>query len=113
MALRFWVYILLCRNGHYYTGYTTDLNRRYQEHLTGTDKCKYTRSFKPERLAQCWEVRDSKTLALQIEAFIKKLPKKKKEALISNPKELTEHFSCQVGKFKLKPIKWQKPKPGK
>ena len=41
----YWVYILNCENGAFYTGYTTDLIRRYHEHLEGSSK--YTRSFKP------------------------------------------------------------------
>ena len=43
---RYWVYILLCNNNNYYTGYTTDLNKRYDAHLKGKG-AKYTRSFKP------------------------------------------------------------------
>ena len=51
----YYVYILLCKNGSYYTGYTTDIKRRYKEHLKGTAKSKYTRSFKVKNLAQCWQ----------------------------------------------------------
>lgn len=98
MDLRFWVYILNCSNGNYYTGYTTDLARRYQEHLSGTAKCKYTRSFKPSGLAQCWEVEGSKITAMKMEAFIKKMTRREKEELILNPNQLTEKFSCQVWK---------------
>ena len=35
----YFIYILECSNGSYYTGYTTDMERRYQEHLDGTADC--------------------------------------------------------------------------
>lgn len=65
-----YVYILLCQNDAYYTAYTADLSHRYQEHVTGTTKCKYTRSFKPLRIAHSWQVKD-KAMALKIERYIK------------------------------------------
>ncbi len=89
MHKTFWVYILLCNNGNYYTGYTNDLKKRYQSHLDGTLKCKYTRSFKPLRIAQCWEIQESKSLAMQLECQIKKLKRSEKEALINNPHMLS------------------------
>jgi putative endonuclease len=84
----FWVYILLCSNQTYYTGYTNNLAKRYQSHLSGTGKCKYTRSFKPIAMLQCWEIQGSKALAMQIERQIKTLSRAKKEALIANPHSL-------------------------
>jgi putative endonuclease len=88
----YFVYILLCDNGSYYTGYTTDLTRRYQEHLTGTDKCKFTRSFKPVSLAQSWKIQGSKSIAMKAEKFIKTLSKAKKKQLILSPEKLAEFF---------------------
>lgn len=88
----YFVYILLCQNGSYYTGYTTDLNRRYQEHLQGSDKCKFTRSFKPIHIAQSWQIEGSKGNAMKIEQFIKKMSKKSKETLISSPEQLINNF---------------------
>lgn len=79
-----WVYILLCNNGNYYTGYTNDLERRYQEHVHGTLKCKYTRSFKPLKMVQSWQFPDKKS-AMQIERRIKKMSKVEKIKLVENP----------------------------
>jgi putative endonuclease len=84
MNKQYWVYILLCDNGSYYTGYTTDLKRRFQEHLLGTEKCKYTRSFKPIKIAQSWQVNDAST-AKRLENYIKKLNKIEKERLVLSP----------------------------
>lgn len=83
----YYVYILTCNNGAYYTGYTTDLNRRYQEHAIGTAKCKYTRSFKPLGIAQYWQL-TNKAEAMKIERFIKQLSKKEKEYLVCYPAKL-------------------------
>ncbi|MDR3478639.1 MAG: GIY-YIG nuclease family protein [Gammaproteobacteria bacterium] len=94
--IQYWVYILLCDNDSFYTGYTTDMARRYQEHVSGTDKCKYTRSFKPIRIARCWQILGDKSTALQMERFIKKLSRRQKEKLIAQPTEMTKLFPCQV-----------------
>jgi putative endonuclease len=80
--LNYWVYILLCENGAYYTGYTNDLETRYQQHLSGKG-AKYTRSFKPIKIAQSWEVSDKST-AMKMEAHLKKLTRKEKEKMILN-----------------------------
>ena len=88
----FVVYILVCEGDSYYTGYTTDLERRYQEHLEGTAKCKFTRSFKPLGIAQKWAVHGSKADAMKIERFIKSLNKDEKKRLILAPERLPEIF---------------------
>jgi putative endonuclease len=89
---QYWVYIIRCENHTYYTGYTTDLVRRYHEHVAGTGKCKYTRSFKPLNVAQCWCVYE-KSLAMRMEKFIKKMSRKNKDNLVSNPHLLLHHFA--------------------
>ena len=83
--MKYWVYILECNNGAYYTGYTTDLIRRYREHMNGTAKCKYTRSFRPLCIAQCWQILGNRATAMRIEKRIKKMDRKKKQQLIWNP----------------------------
>lgn len=88
----FFVYILLCENGAYYTGYTTDLKRRFIEHCSGTAKCKFTRSFKPLRIEKSWEVPADKGIAMQIERYIKTLSKLEKQQLIHTPDILNAIF---------------------
>ncbi|WP_028388256.1 GIY-YIG nuclease family protein [Legionella fairfieldensis] len=80
----YWVYILLCCNQSYYTGYTDNLEKRFQEHMTGKGS-KYTRSFKPISIAQSWEIKGDKIKAMRIERYIKTLSKAQKEELIQNP----------------------------
>ena len=89
----YWVYILHCENNSYYAGYTTDLVRRYQEHVAGHAKCKYTRSFKPLGIVQCWQVTGSKAMAMRVERYIKKISKVEKSKLIESPHLLVQIFS--------------------
>ncbi len=81
----FWVYILFCKNNTFYTGYTIDLQKRCLSHFNGTGKCKYTRSFKPLYIAQCWQIENDKSLAMRIERHIKKLSRIEKEKIIKEP----------------------------
>lgn len=78
------IYIIECENGHYYTGYTTDLTRRYNEHLAGSLKCKYTKANKPKKLAANWTLAVTLSDILRIEHAIKKLTKTAKIELIKN-----------------------------
>ncbi|KTD45133.1 GIY-YIG nuclease family protein [Legionella parisiensis] len=80
----YWVYILRCSNQSYYTGYTDNLERRFQDHLAGKGG-KYTRSFRPLSIAQSWEIRGDKSTAMRIERYIKKLSKAQKEQLVLDP----------------------------
>ncbi len=86
----YFIYILECSNGAYYTGYTTDMERRYQEHLDGSDKCKYTRSFPPLRIAACWELPVDLSMVLKIEHAIKSLSKEDKKHLVSKPERFRD-----------------------
>jgi len=86
--MTYFIYIIECKNGAYYTGYTTDIARRYREHQQGTEKCKYTRSFPPKRLAACWKIDSDLSQVLKIECAIKKLKKKDKSDLIEKPEDL-------------------------
>ncbi len=92
----YWVYILYCDNDTYYTGYTNDLDKRYQSHVNGTGKCKYTRSFKPVHIAQCWKIVGEKSLAMRVEREIKKLTRVEKEEIIFDPTKLSADPRVQI-----------------
>ena len=81
----YWVYILLCENNTYYTGYTNNLEKRYQSHVEGTGQCKYTRSFKPVKIAQAWKIPEGRAAAMKIERYIKKLSRSEKEKMVLEP----------------------------
>ena len=92
----YWVYILLCENGAYYTGCTQDLARRYRQHQRGQGG-KYTRSFRPLRIARCWRVAGGRSAALKVESFIKRRSRRKKEELIARPQALAAALRAAAG----------------
>ena len=80
----YYVYILRCSDNSLYTGYTTDVRRRYCEHISKTDKgAKYTHSRTPISIEAVWSS-DSRSAAMKLEAFIKKLRKSTKEEIIKD-----------------------------
>jgi putative endonuclease len=92
------IYMLICQGGGLYTGYTTDLARRCQEHLSGSIKCKYTRSFPPIALACAWIVEAERGWVLRCEKAIKRLSKPQKQALVRKPEQLLEQVSLSAPK---------------
>lgn len=74
------VYMLRCADGSLYTGITTDVTRRCEQHNAGTAS-RYTRSRRPTRLVY-QEAHASRSLALKREAAIKSLSRQEKKALI-------------------------------
>ena len=74
------VYILRCNDGSLYTGITTDLSRRVEQHNAGTAS-KYTRSRLPVVL-EYQEEQPTRSMALKRELAIKALTRKAKEELI-------------------------------
>lgn len=76
----FWVYILKCADGSYYTGHTDNLEKRIGEHQTGL--CGgYTASRLPITLAWTQEC-TTREEALSAEMQIKGWSRKKKEAMM-------------------------------
>lgn len=80
--LRDWsVYVLRCAGGALYTGIAKDVEERLRKHRAGRGAA-YTRSHLPVELVYR-ETQMTRTEALVREAGIKRLPKPKKEALVS------------------------------
>ena len=77
------VYMLRCSDDSLYTGVTTDLERRVQEHNGDNSVTKYTRVRQPVTLVY-YEKADCRSTAVKREAAIKKLRKKNKEQLIQD-----------------------------
>ena len=78
--MAWFVYMLRCRDGSLYTGYTDDVARRLAVHQSGKG-AKYTRSRLPVELAYQEELPD-KSSALRREIAIKKLTRQQKLALV-------------------------------
>ena len=49
-ATGWWVYIIRTTDGQLYTGITTDIQRRWQQHSTGKGGARYFRGRKPQAL---------------------------------------------------------------
>jgi len=80
----YYIYIIRCKGGLLYTGITTDISRRLDEHFGRNGKCaKYTRSHHAEALEALWTAPD-RSLASRLEYRIKQLPKAKKLQLIAD-----------------------------
>ena len=78
------VYILCCSDNTYYTGYTTDVEKRVQRHNEGK-RAKYTKSRRPVQLVYQEKYMD-KSCALKREYAIKQLSRQEKEQLIKGTK---------------------------
>jgi predicted GIY-YIG superfamily endonuclease len=78
--MAFWVYILKCSDGSYYTGHTDDLEKRLWQH-ENCDEISYVSSRRPFTLVFS-ESFNSRIEALESERRIKGWSRKKKEALI-------------------------------
>lgn len=78
---KFWVYILECSDGTFYTGSTNDLGKRIKEHNVGKRGAKYTRYKRPVKVVWRKKYKYFK-LAFLEEKRIKKLRRWQKEELI-------------------------------
>jgi putative endonuclease len=75
-----WVYLLRCRDGSLYTGWTVDLDRRLARHRAGIAS-RYTASRLPVELELALPMPD-RTAARREEARIKRLSRAAKLALV-------------------------------
>jgi len=82
-----YVYLLHCADGSYYTGITTDPKRRLQEHNENDKKAaKYTRARRPVKMVY-FEQCDSRSDAGVREYEIRKLPRREKIGLAGSMSE--------------------------
>ena len=81
MFLPFYVYMLLCEDGSYYTGYTKNIDLRLKQHKIGTG-ARYTKLHRPKRLVYT-EKFDTIREAMKRERKIKKLNHKEKNKLVN------------------------------
>ena len=78
--MKAWLYILMCGDGSYYTGYTNNLPLRLAQHQAG-EGCAYTRSRLPVELVYSQEFPSGHQAFLR-ERQVKGWSRAKKEALI-------------------------------
>lgn len=82
-----YVYMIRCTDQSLYTGITTDVGRRMQEHYyRKSSGAKYTKSRRVAALEMVWET-DSWSHAARLEYRIKRLTKNRKEWLLLHPEQ--------------------------
>ena len=86
-----YAYILECSNGKYYTGSTTDLDKRIAQHQEG-EGANFTRKNLPVKLVYC-EAYDRVEDAFQREKQVQGWSRRKKQALIEENFENLIEFS--------------------
>jgi putative endonuclease len=79
----YFIYMLRCADNTLYTGITTDIARRLQEHNIGKKWAKYTRMRRPVELI-FEEAHTTRSEASKREYSIKQLSRTEKENLIQN-----------------------------
>ena len=80
--MAYFVYILKCKDGTFYTGSTDNIEKRLQAHNDKKTGARYTKSRRPVVLAYT-ETFETKSQALKREMAIKKLTRKSKRSLVA------------------------------
>jgi len=89
----YFVYVLLCDNGAYYTGYTNDIEKRMRQHIRGLG-ARYVKIHKPKKIVYI-EEHATRSQAMRREREIKQLShaEKKKMARAFLRKTSAKHVS--------------------
>jgi putative endonuclease len=83
MGEKVWfVYIIENEKGHLYTGITTDIERRFQEHATSSKGAKFFKTGAPVKIVFKKKFPD-RSLATKFECKVKKMTRPEKLKLIS------------------------------
>ena len=99
----FWVYILRCADGSYYTGHTDDLDRRIGQYHSG--ECDgYVAARRPVELVWSQECA-TRYEALSAEQQIKGWSRKKKEAMMRGDWNQVSQFSKSKTAVRPEPSK--------
>ncbi len=93
----YYTYILRCKDDTYYIGYTSDINRRMKEHKNGINS-KYTRAKGFKSLEIYWQSK-TRSDAMKLECFLKKLTRINKTKIILNPNLLYEKHNIDKEKY--------------
>ena len=78
----YYVYVILCKDNSFYTGYTKDLDSRMRLHMNGK-AARYTRMHKPKKIVYVEEF-DSRAKAMRREKSVKRLNHSQKLELINS-----------------------------
>lgn len=82
VVLPYFVYVVLCEGGGYYTGHAKDVGKRFKQHVNGSG-ARYTRMYKPQRLVYVEEFA-TRRAAMKREKQIKRLSHDEKRKLVTS-----------------------------
>ena len=91
----YYMYVVECCDGSWYTGYTTDVERRVAEHNDGRLGAKYTRARRPVSLVAFAPFR-TKSEAMAAEYHFKRLSRDAKERLVAESLGSEELFGLSL-----------------
>ena len=91
-----YVYLLLCGDGSFYAGVTTDVAQRLAKHVSGKG-AKYTRAKGVVRVLAVMEC-EGRVRAQQVEWQVKQLPKNRKIAYLGGALTLEKSASYVLSK---------------
>lgn len=77
----YYVYVLLCKDGSYYTGHAKDVKHRVEQHKKGQG-ARYTRMHEPAKIVYVEEF-NSRSDAMKREREIKSFSHSKKQRLVN------------------------------
>jgi len=78
----YYVYVILCKDNSFYTGYTKDLDSRMRLHMNGK-AARYTRMHRPQKIVYVEEF-GSRAEAMRREKSVKRLNHSQKLELINS-----------------------------
>jgi putative endonuclease len=81
----YYVYILLCNDGSFYTGFTKDVEERAKLHINGKG-ARYTKAHPPKKVVHVEEFA-TRSEAMRRERTIKKLSHEQKNKIIDSHKQ--------------------------
>jgi putative endonuclease len=85
-ATTWFVYIIQNEKGHYYTGITTDLERRFKEHASSNKGAKFFNTGAPVDMVFTKKFAN-RSLASKFEYFVKSLSRAEKIELMTKKKK--------------------------
>ncbi len=101
--MRYYIYIVRCKDGSRYTGITTDPRRRMREHILRLPAgAKYTKSHPVEALEVLWSA-ETRSEASVLEAAIKRLRPEQKRQLTAQPDSLARFLSTKLDPSRYQP----------
>jgi putative endonuclease len=91
----YYVYMIRCIDGTFYTGVTNDIERRYNEHCDGYNPTSYTHTRRPLRLVYASEFQRPDE-AIAFEKRLKGWSHKKKRAFADRDWPLLRRFAVSL-----------------